>query len=518
MSRSRREFLADVGRGALVAGLGAGLAAEIGGPIAWAAEPSRLTFGDLEPLVALLQETRPDRIVPVVVEKIKGGLALDRLTAAAALANARTFGGEDYVGFHTLMALSPAYRMSREMPDDRRALPLLKVLYRNANRITEFGGPAKEVLKPVEPEEPCNPQAAGPLVRRQVRGGNIDTAEAFLAYSARSSADDALNTLLPTLHDGAEVHRVVLVSRAWDLLGLVGRERAHTMLRQSLHYCAKGEKHGATYFADLRALLPKVMSQYRLTQKKPGRYRPDDAWIDWLARTVFSGTPEQAAEAAAAALSEGIDPDAVGEAISLATNQLVLRDEGRPEKWASPGKPAGSVHGDSIGVHACDSVNAWRLLARAAEPANAFACLVLGAWQTAKDRGARGEEFLKWQPYPRPAAREKFAKSENPEQLLRDAEGAIRGNDQAAAAAAVDRIGEVGGSAAPVFDLLRKYAVSEDGALHAEKFYGTTCEEFAAARPAFRWRYLTALARVTASAFGRPAPGMDEACKLLKVT
>jgi hypothetical protein len=41
---------------------------------------------------------------------------------------------------------------------------------------------------------------------------------------------------------------------------------------------------------------------------------------------------------------------------------------------------------------------------------------------------------------------------------------------------------------------LLKYAVSEDGALHAEKYYRTASEEFAAGRPAFRWRQLVALA------------------------
>jgi hypothetical protein len=68
-----------------------------------------------------------------------------------------------------------------------------------------------------------------------------------------------------------------------------------------------------------------------------------------------------------------------------------------------------------------------------------------------------------------------------------------------------------------VFDLLLRYAVSEDGSLHAEKSYRTVSEEFASTRPAFRWRQLVALARVTASEFGRPAPGYDEACRLLKL-
>jgi hypothetical protein len=68
-----------------------------------------------------------------------------------------------------------------------------------------------------------------------------------------------------------------------------------------------------------------------------------------------------------------------------------------------------------------------------------------------------------------------------------------------------------------MFDLLLKYALSEDGALHAEKYYRTVVEEYHATRPAFRWRQVIALARVTASAFGQPAPGHEEACRLLRV-
>jgi hypothetical protein len=65
--------------------------------------------------------------------------------------------------------------------------------------------------------------------------------------------------------------------------------------------------------------------------------------------------------------------------------------------------------------------------------------------------------------------------------------------------------------------MLLKYAVSEDGKLHAEKYYRAMSEEFAATRPAFRWRHLVALARVTTSEYGSPAPGYAEACRLLKL-
>ena len=152
----RREFFAEVGRGMLVASVGLGTAFDMGLTPARGDDDAgeRITFGGLEPLVGLMQETAVGRLVPVLVEKLRAGTELKQLVAAAALANARTFGGEDYVGFHTLMALAPAYHMARELPEDRRALPVLKVLYRNTNRIQEHGGRASEVLHAVKPGVP----------------------------------------------------------------------------------------------------------------------------------------------------------------------------------------------------------------------------------------------------------------------------------------------------------------------------------------------------------------------------
>jgi len=66
--------------------------------------------------------------------------------------------------------------------------------------------------------------------------------------------------------------------------------------------------------------------------------------------------------------------------------------------------------------------------------------------------------------------------------------------------------------------LLLRYAVSEEGALHVEKYHQTVREEFAFLRPAFRWRELEAKARVTTSEYAYPARGYAEACKLLRLS
>ncbi|HET7872128.1 MAG TPA: hypothetical protein VFL42_06415 [Terriglobales bacterium] len=516
--RTRREFLAEVGKGMMVASVGYEVAHNLGLANAAADEiPAALSFGSLEPLVCQLQETPVNRLLPLLVDKLQSGLSLRQLTAAAALANARTFGGEDYVGFHTMMALAPALHMAGELPTEQQPLPVLKVLYRNTNRIQEHGGRNGEVLQAVQPPDASKTGASAESLRELVRAKDVQRAELTFAELAQRSNQEAFDDLLMTVQDHTEVHRVVLPYRAWDLLGLIGKEQAHTLLRQSVRYCIKAESwpRNDTYDQP-RALLPKILEEHKLLDRNAGTREAEDAWVEQMSTTIFKSTPEQAAEAAAAALAEGMSPAALGEAITLAANQLVLRDMGRTPSAEVAGKPIGSVHGDSIGVHACDSANAWRNLSMASNSRNCFASLILGAYQVALDRINRGGDFLNWQPLPL-ARHLDEVKSTEPDALLREAEEAIRGNLQAKASAVVARYGSLGHSPRPVFDLMLRYAISEDGALHAEKFYRTVSEEFASTRPAFRWRHLVALARVTASEYGRPAAGITEARTLLKV-
>lgn len=76
-----------------------------------------------------------------------------------------------------------------------------------------------------------------------------------------------------------------------------------------------------------------------------------------------------------------------------------------------------------------------------------------------------------------------------------------------------------------VLELMLKYAVSEDGRLHGEKYFQTVREEYRTIRPAFRWRQIVGLTRVTSSAYcynrddkhGFRAAGYEDACKLLGV-
>ncbi len=512
--RSRREFLAEVGRGMLVASVGAAASVELGLAPAQAAEGgAALKFGKLELLVGLMQDTPANQLLPLLVERLNNGTDLHTLLAAAALANARTFGGQDYVGYHSFMALAPASAMAQELPQERRALPVLKVLHRNTTRMQEVGGHKDEVLHQVSQIILPKDESPGEALRGAERTVQMETAERIFAHIMQGPLDEAYNHLQFVVEDEVDVHRVVLAWRAWAMLDLAGKEHAHTLLRQSVRYCVDTEArmNKSKYpHSGVRTTLPKLLDQYKLLGKTPGNRMADDTWVEKLAQTIYADGREKAAEAVAAALAEGMAPEAIAEAMSLAANRLVLCDPGRKQADGAQ-KPVGSVHGASVGVHASDSANAWRNIARVTNARNTFASLITGAYHTAGQNGGQNAR-----PFPLPDQLEKVSTTDA-DKLLQLTEAAIKEKNQAEACTLVTKYGALGYPARPVFDLLLRFATSEDGALHAEKYYRTVTEEFAATRPAFRWRHLAGLARVTASEYGFPAPGYAEACRLLKV-
>ena len=114
--RNRREFLADVGKGMLVASVGPALAFELGLVSSSAAEGAdRLTFGDREPLVALMEDTPADKLLPILVDKLKAGIGLDSLVAAYWKSSlARTSDSRNALqslGRGERMTSSPTFRM-----------------------------------------------------------------------------------------------------------------------------------------------------------------------------------------------------------------------------------------------------------------------------------------------------------------------------------------------------------------------------------------------------------------------
>ena len=337
----------------------------------------------------------------------------------------------------------------------------------------------------------------------------------MLAKLVARDRRSALDALIPAIYDNhPEVHRTVLPFRAWEMQEIVGTEHALTLLRQSLRYCVRVEPKQRAESTAHGQMLVKLLDEYKLDGQSPGKKPGDDAFVEHLSQTFATATPEDAGRAAASALAEGFDPAVIGEAISLAASLLVLRDAGRLPQWEDRLKPAGSVHGDSVGVHASDAANAWRNLATVSSGINVFACLIIGAWQVARDRNYPGNYLS--EPLPLQFHLDRIT-ANDADSLLAKLDESIQNNLQAHASAVAQRYGAMSLPVDRLFATLARYATSEDGALHAEKYFHTVWDDFHATRPSARWRHLVALARVTASEYGKPAAGQAEAKELLGI-
>lgn len=510
---SRRDFLKDVGRGMLVAGIGVSVASDLGFSTAFAERgPESLKLGSYESLVELIRSTPPDKLQPILVAKLKAGEVDNKqLISAAALANAEAFGGTDYIGFHTAMAMLPALEMTKQLPTERQSLPVLKVIWRNSQQCLAHGGASKPTLMALHAADHSPDGDMGLKIRDACRKGDLNGAEQLFGSLANVSQKEMLNALAPAVQDDINVHRFVFAHRTFGLAGLLGKDYAHTLLRQCVRFCIDSEQsilNGKRNPSEIRDVLPKVLDQYKLVGKSLGKKDPGDDAVDELARTIYNGPPERSADAVGAALADGIAPEIVGEAISLASNMLCLRQG--TENWRT--------HGDSAGVHSSDATNAFRNMARNTDSRHAVSGLIVAAYHSAAHTPFKGDA------YPLEDHR-KAIKATDAAGLLAECEDAVKANDQGRASAAIQIYGEKGFPVDGVFQTLIKYTISEDGRLHGEKFFHTVGEEYRTTRAAFRWRQITALARVTASAYGYSkddkagfhAPGYEEACKLLGV-
>ena len=176
-------------------------------------------------------------------------------------------------------------------------------------------------------------------------------------------------------------------------------------------------------------------------------------------------------------------PDAVGEAISLAANQLDPPRR-RPPCPRSAGQQAARQRPRRL-----DRRPRLRLGQRLAEhgaggqPAEHGRLPDPRRLSGRRDRVERGGDFLTGRPARWPAILEPIKRQTSPAPCSRARRGDPRQRPEPGPAPSSTAWLRSTRIRRAVFDLLLGYAVSEDGALHAEKYYRTVSEEFAADPP-----------------------------------
>src|SRR5262245_57590179 len=152
--------------------VGSGLAAELGLAAEDNKDDKAKTPTNLVRLSQLIQQTPTKDLLPALHTQLKNGTSLKDLIAAGALANARAFGGQDYNGYHSFMALCPSYAMAMALPEKERALPILKVLYRTSTHIHGAHCAKEDHLGNVEAVKVDDKAPPGEQMREAARARN----------------------------------------------------------------------------------------------------------------------------------------------------------------------------------------------------------------------------------------------------------------------------------------------------------------------------------------------------------
>lgn len=223
-------------------------------------------------------------------------------------------------------------------------------------------------------------------------------------------------------------------SRAWDLLDLVGREQVRTPCSaKSRRVIASNEPYSAKHFAAVRALLPQALERHRLLDRPKGSKPLEDDRVERLSQTFFTASPLTPPGRPRSA--GGRDRSRRHRRGGGAGGQSTGASLQRSAEAAGPDEQADGQASTAI---RSASTPATRPTPGGRSPAsaslrNAFASILLAAYQVALDRGERGGDFQR-RAVPAGRRGEKVTAREAAP-LLTGLEGAIREGNQVLASA-----------------------------------------------------------------------------------
>ena len=295
-------------------------------------------------------------------------------------------------------------------------------------------------------------------------------AEGTFAALATASPDDAFNDLQYSVQDEIDVHRVVLAWRAWAT-ARPGRQGAgpHPAAPVGALLRRDRAEPAAQRGTGIRAVLPKLLDQYKLPGKAGGKRKAEDEVGREDGRDDLRRQPRQGRRRRGRGPGRRLSPGggrrsdvAGGEPAGAARPRPGRRPTGRQAEGQRP-RRLGRRPRLGLGQRLAEHRPRQQRAQHRRQPDRA------AAYHTAGQSGGQHKEAVPARP-----SSWRRSRPRTPRRCCRDTEGRDQG--------ARTRRGRRRWSTAtaswssperPVFDLLLRYAVSEDGALHAEKYYRT---------------------------------------------
>jgi hypothetical protein len=335
----------------------------------------------VEPLVRLLETTTRERILPVVVEQIRGGTPYRDLLAAVFLAAIRNVQPRPSVGFkfHSVLVVHSAHQATLAAADQDRWLPLLwAVDYFKRAQADDVSQGDWTMSEPPNVER-LTAEAALAELDAAMDAWDVEAADRAATAAARTATSAQLLERFARYgsRDFRDIgHKAIYVAGAFRLLDTIGYEHTEPIVR-SLAYALlnhQGDPNPAG--ADLAADRPGRDNWQRAEQAWRGTARDDAATLEIL-DGFRSWSAQEAATEVARRLQADLHPQAVYDALWLGASELVMRQSAIVPLHAVTSSNALAFLHRSV---ASPELRRWLLLQN-----TAFICLFREA---AKGRGA----------------------------------------------------------------------------------------------------------------------------------
>lgn len=343
MDPGRRQFLETAGI--------LGASALLGGLPPVRAEEAKLDRGmvrfrpEIEPLVRLLEDTSREKLLEEVGSRIRRGLSCREVTTALMLAGIRNIQPRP-VGFkfHAVLVVNSAYLASQNSPDADRWLPIFWALDQfkasQARDVAEGDWTMEAVYESAVP----GPEKATAAFVSAMDAWDPECADSAAAGLARGVGAQAVFNLLCRYgaRDYRDIgHKAIYVANSWRTLQSVGWHHAEPVLR-SLAYALLAHRGENPAHRDALADRPGRKNLERLREFRSswiGGTRLAETRAEMLA-TLRAGSWDDASRKVVELIHRGSGPQALWDAMFLASSELLMRRPG------------------ILSLHACTTTNA----------------------------------------------------------------------------------------------------------------------------------------------------------------
>lgn len=432
---------------------------------------------DIAPLVALIEETPREDLLPQVATAIKKGASYNDVLSALFLAGVKNIRPRP-VGFkfHAVLVVNAAHLASQAAPEDQRWLPIFWALdnFKSSQaadvREGDWTMPSPSDQLPSASEsgsafqkamDDWNGEAADRAVISLTRSqGQHSIFERFFRFGARDFRDIG--------------HKAIFVANTHRVLGVIGWRHAEPILRSLTDAILEHEgenpaKRDAE--ADMHWRRNETLAKRIPTTWLNGRV--DEGATKDLVSMFRDTPPEGACKAVVAAFENGIGPQSIWDAIYLSSAELLGQQPG------------------IISLHSLTTANALRFAFSATGDDETRKMLLLqnvaflpAFREAAKRRGALGE-FRIFDLAP--------STSSSASDGLADILETIS-SDKVKAASKILSFAKTDQSAETFMDGARALIFSKGNDSHDYKFSSAVLEDYYQVSPIFRNRFLAATA------------------------